>query len=53
MLAAALRVLGNVVSGDDDQTQQAVDSGALDGFVTIIRESTEAKDRKEAFWSLS
>ena len=37
----------------DLQTQQAVDSGAVDGFVAILRESTEQLERKEALWSLS
>jgi hypothetical protein len=53
VLQPALRVLGNLVTGDDDQTQQAVDCGAVQGFVAVLRASRAAADRKEALWSLS
>eukprot|EP01051_Picozoa_sp_SAG22_P014170 SAG22_NODE_1681_length_3818_cov_1.844313_2_plen_109_part_00 len=53
LLLPALRTLGNFVTGDDMQTQQAVNAGVVNGLCAVLRESTESRERKEALWSLS
>jgi HEAT repeat protein len=48
----ALRTLGNIVSGEDHQTQVVVDSGALPVVVPLLSHAKK-NIRKEACWMLS
>ena len=50
--AAALRLVGNIASGDDGQTQLLLHSGALDPIILLLN-SPRASTRKEAVWLLS
>jgi hypothetical protein len=47
-----LRTIGNIVTGDDSQTQMAVDSGLVDALNVIICH-TKKTVRKESCWVLS
>lgn len=49
---AALRAVGNIVTGTDDQTQTVLNCGALSHFRNLL---THSKDKicKEAVWFLS
>lgn len=49
---AAIRALGSIVTGDEDQTQAVIDAGALPHLNRILNEN---KDRiiKEALWFIS
>ena len=49
---AALRAVGNIVTGTDDQTQVVLDTNALAHFPALLRHPKE-KIRKEAVWFLS
>ena len=49
---ACLRTLGNVLTGTDDETQQAIDAGALESFNRLIGHPKKAV-RKEVCWSVS
>jgi len=49
---AALRAVGNIVTGTDDQTQIILQQGALNYFPELLRHPKE-KIRKEAVWFLS
>lgn len=48
----ALRIIGNVISGTDVQTQAAVDAGALRGLVPLLNHSKK-NIRREACWAVS
>ena len=47
-----LRTIGNIVTGDDSQTQMAVDSGLVDALNQIISHPKKTV-RKESCWVLS
>eukprot|EP00350_Pseudokeronopsis_sp_OXSARD2_P000717 CAMPEP_0170544804 /NCGR_PEP_ID=MMETSP0211-20121228/3427_1 /TAXON_ID=311385 /ORGANISM="Pseudokeronopsis sp., Strain OXSARD2" /LENGTH=159 /DNA_ID=CAMNT_0010848545 /DNA_START=1103 /DNA_END=1582 /DNA_ORIENTATION=+ len=47
-----LRTIGNVVTGDDDQTQFAIDCGALHALSNLIYHKKKTV-RKEVCWTLS
>jgi importin subunit alpha-1 len=47
-----LRTIGNIVTGDDSQTQYVIDSGALEALNNIIYHKKKTV-RKEVCWSLS
>jgi len=48
----ALRCIGNLVTGDDEQTQQVVNTGVLTSLNSLL--SSERKGvRKEACWAIS
>lgn len=47
-----LRTIGNIVTGDDNQTQMAVDCGLIDALNTIISHNKKTV-RKESCWVLS
>jgi hypothetical protein len=49
----ALRTVGNVVTGNDRQTQAMINAGALRGLETVIRQSKDTKELKEACWTIS
>lgn len=48
----ALRTVGNIVTGDDLQTQVMINSGALQCLVTLLSHSKKGI-RKEACWTIS
>eukprot|EP00397_Hematodinium_sp_SG-2012_P004326 GEMP01004337.1.p1 GENE.GEMP01004337.1~~GEMP01004337.1.p1 ORF type:complete len:517 (-),score=127.71 GEMP01004337.1:2509-4059(-) len=48
----ALRVIGNVVTGNDDQTQTAIQCGCLPALRNLIQH-TKKTIRKEACWAIS
>ncbi len=47
-----LRTIGNIVTGDDQQTQYAIDNGALQALNNIIYHKKKTV-RKEVCWTLS
>jgi len=49
---AALRAVGNIVTGTDEQTQTVLNHGALDHFPGLLNHQKE-KINKEAVWFLS
>ena len=49
---AALRAVGNIVTGTDDQTQTVLNCGALEHFGALLNHPRE-KIIKEAVWFLS
>lgn len=51
-IVPALRTLGNIVSGEDHQTQAVVDGGALAVVVPLLSHSKK-NIRKESCWMLS
>jgi len=48
----ALRCLGNIVTGDDTQTQTVINSGALEALGHLLASAKEGV-RKEACWMIS
>lgn len=48
----ALRIVGNVVTGDDNQTQAAIQVGTLHMLRPLLQHSTKSI-RKEACWTIS
>ena len=48
----ALRTVGNIVSGDDMQTQVVLNCGALPALLQLLQ-SSKHKIRKEACWTIS
>jgi hypothetical protein len=47
-----LRAIGNIVTGDDSQTQYVINAGALEALNNIIYHKKKTV-RKEVCWSLS
>ena len=52
MQVPALRTLGNIVTGDDQQTQCVLDANVLTRIVPLLTH-TKKNIRKEACWLLS
>lgn len=52
ILSPALRCIGNIVTGSDDQTQCVIDSGALPVFHSLLNHQ-KIGVQKEAAWTLS
>lgn len=52
VVSAALRAVGNIVTGDDVQTQVILNSGALPCLLHLLS-SVKESVRKEACWTLS
>ena len=48
----ALRSVGNIVTGDDVQTQLIINCGALPALLSLLS-STKDGIRKEACWTIS
>lgn len=51
-MSAALRAVGNVVTGDDAQTQAVLNCSPLPALLALLRHAAEPL-RKEACWTLS
>jgi importin subunit alpha-6/7 len=49
---ASLRTIGNILTGDDNETQVAIDAGCLEAFNRLIVHNRKAV-RKEVCWSVS
>lgn len=52
IVSAALRAVGNIVTGDDTQTQLILNCGALPCIYTLLTSEKESI-RKEASWTVS
>jgi hypothetical protein len=52
LMAPALRILGNIVTGNAEQTQAVLDAGIL-GIVPKLLENSRKSIRKETTWLLS
>lgn len=50
---AAIRALGSIVTGDEEQTQAVIDAGALPHLYRLINEQHIDKIVKEALWFIS
>lgn len=54
VVSAALRAVGNIVTGDDLQTQTVLNSGVLEPLkILLTRQDIKEAIRKEACWTLS
>lgn len=52
MITPALRTVGNVLAGDDQQTQMCLDNNVL-YFLELLINSSNSSIVKEALWCLS
>lgn len=52
IIVPALRTLGNIVSGDDNQTQAVINANALPALTALLANSKK-NIRKETCWMLS
>ncbi len=50
--SSALRAVGNIVTGDDQQTQLVLDAGVLPHLLSLLQSPKESI-KKEACWTLS
>ncbi|VFQ76262.1 unnamed protein product [Cuscuta campestris] len=53
VLIPALRTVGNIVTGDDVQTQCIIDCGALPCLLSLLVHSHKKSIKKEACWTIS
>ncbi|CAO2824350.1 unnamed protein product [Amaranthus hypochondriacus] len=53
VLIPALRTVGNIVTGDDMQTQCIIDHRALTCLVNLLNQSYKKSIKKEACWTIS
>ena len=53
VLIPALRTVGNIVTGDDVQTQIIINCGALPPLLRLLTENHKKSIRKEACWTVS
>ncbi|XP_010431108.1 PREDICTED: importin subunit alpha-7-like isoform X1 [Camelina sativa] len=53
VLIPALRTIGNIVTGNDSQTQHIIDLQALPCLLNLLRGSYNKTIRKEACWAVS
>lgn len=53
VLVPALRTVGNIVTGDDQQTQIIINCGALTCLHNLLMTSGKKSIRKEACWTIS
>ena len=49
----ALRTVGNIVTGDDMQTQIVINCGALPCLLNLLTTSHKKSIKKEACWTIS
>lgn len=52
VITPALRAIGNIVTGDDSQTQCILDHGALSAFHNLLKHH-KINIQKEAAWTIS
>ncbi len=53
MLVPALRTVGNIVTGDDLQTQVIINCGSLSCLLHLLKTSQKKSIKKEACWTIS
>ena len=53
VLVPALRTVGNIVTGDDMQTQIIINCGALPCLLNLLQTTHKKSIKKEACWTLS
>ncbi|GAB4816813.1 hypothetical protein N2152v2_003859 [Parachlorella kessleri] len=53
VLVPALRTVGNIVTGDDQQTQTIINCGALPCLLNLLTTSHKKSIKKEACWTIS
>ena len=53
MLVPALRTVGNIVTGDDMQTQVIIGCGALTCLLHLLKTAQKKSIKKEACWTIS
>ncbi|XP_071693359.1 importin subunit alpha-2-like [Rutidosis leptorrhynchoides] len=53
VLVPALRTIGNIVNGDDLQTQCIIEHGALQLFLNLLTQNHRKSIKKEACWAIS
>ena len=49
----ALRTVGNIMTGDDNQTQAMIDAGVLPRFHDMLEQHNKTGIRKDACWTMS
>ncbi|KAJ8766859.1 hypothetical protein K2173_009192 [Erythroxylum novogranatense] len=53
VLIPALRTVGNIVTGDDMQTQCIISNGALSSLLSLLTHNHKKSIKKEACWTIS
>lgn len=53
VLVPALRTVGNIVTGNDMQTQVVINCGALNCLLTLLTANHKKSIKKEACWTIS
>ncbi|XP_047975371.1 importin subunit alpha-1-like isoform X1 [Salvia hispanica] len=53
ILIPALRTVGNIVTGDDVQTQAIIEKGALPCLLNLLTQNQKKSIKKEACWTIS
>ncbi|KAH6766484.1 importin alpha isoform 1 [Perilla frutescens var. hirtella] len=53
VLIPALRTVGNIVTGDDVQTQVIIENGALPCLLNLLKQNYKKSIKKEACWTIS
>jgi len=53
VLIPALRTIGNIVTGDDVQTQIIINNGALPCLLNLLTSNNKKSIKKEACWTIS
>ncbi|KAH0458733.1 hypothetical protein IEQ34_011547 [Dendrobium chrysotoxum] len=53
VVVPALRTVGNIVTGDDSQTQCIIDEGALPCLFQLLTQNYKKSVKKEACWTIS
>jgi hypothetical protein len=53
VLVPALRTVGNIVTGDDNQTQIVINCNALPYLLNLLTTSPKKSIKKEACWTIS
>ncbi|KAE9591654.1 putative importin-alpha, importin-beta-binding domain, importin subunit alpha [Lupinus albus] len=53
VLIPALRTVGNIVTGDDIQTQAIIDHGALPCILNLLKSNHKKNIKKEGCWTIS
>ncbi|XP_058077577.1 importin subunit alpha-4 isoform X2 [Magnolia sinica] len=53
VLIPALRTVGNIVTGDDTQTQYVIDNNVLRCLYTLLTQNHKKSIKKEACWTIS